>query len=148
MRYERVLACLAVVVLCVGCHSRPATLAVQGEVSYDGQAVQRGQIDFVPVDNTPGSSAIGAVNAGRYEIPVKWGLRPDGVYLVRIIGYRKTGKKEPNRVDRGGPAIDVEENFIPAKYNSESTLKVRVADLAEKKKVDFHLGKMPAAASH
>ena len=37
----------------------------------------------------------------------------------------------------------MEENFVPPIYNSASTLKVRVSDLADKNKVDFRLGKVP-----
>jgi hypothetical protein len=39
----------------------------------------------------------------------------------------------------------VEENFIPPNDNGESTLMVRVAELQDKNKVDFHLGNMPVA---
>jgi hypothetical protein len=44
----------------------------------------------------------------------------------------------------GGPPVEVAENFIPAIYNRQSSLKVRVADLPDKNKVDFPLGKPPA----
>jgi hypothetical protein len=136
---------LASLVLALGCGARPTTLNVRGEVSYDGRPVERGQIEFSPVDNTPGPSAIAAIDAGRYEVSAKWGLRSEGVYRVRILAYKRTNKKEPNRVDRGGPPIDVEENFLPPNYNSESTLMVRVAELQDESKVDFHLANMPAA---
>ena len=63
------------------------------------------------------------------------------------MAFRKTGEKEPNRIQRGGPPLDVMENFIPAVYNSQSTLRVRVADLPDKSKVDFQLGKPSAAVA-
>ena len=142
------LLCFAALALCVGCSSRPSTCAVQGEVSYEGRAVEWGQIDFVPIDNTPGPSAAAPIKDGRYAVEPKWGLRPDGVYLVRITAFRKTGKKEPNRIDRGGQPVDVTENFIPATYNSQSTLRVRVADLPDKNKVDFQFGKKSTVVTH
>jgi hypothetical protein len=37
--------------------------------------------------------------------------------------------------------VEVTENFIPATYNSQSTLMVRVLELADKNKVDFQLGR-------
>ena len=95
---------------------------------------------------TPGPSAGANIANGRYEIPAnKWGLSPNGTYLVRVSAYRKTGKTERVRAMPGGsPAeIEVKENIIPAIYNSQSTLKVRVADLPDKNKVDFRLGKTP-----
>ena len=140
------LTCVVLFVFGVGCSSRPATTGLQGEVSYDGRAVAEGRIDFEPVDMTPGPSSGANIANGRYEIPAnKWGLSPKGTYLVRVSAYRKTGKTERVRAMPGGPPteIAVKENIIPAIYNSQSTLKVRVADLPDKNKVDFRLGKTP-----
>jgi hypothetical protein len=36
-------------------------------------------------------------------------------------------------------------DFIPAMYNDWSTLKVRIADMPDKNKPDFSLGKVPVA---
>jgi hypothetical protein len=146
------LLCLAAPLLCVGCNSRPVAVGLQGEVSYLGRAIEKGQIDFVPVENTPGASDCAVIAQGRYnlEAKAKGGLRPDGVYQVRIVAYRKTGKKERVRsIDDsspGGRLVEVEENFIPAIYNDESTLKLSVADLPDKNKADFQLGKSPTGA--
>ena len=128
--------CLVVCAMLLGCSSKPTMIAVQGEVSFDGQSVERGQIDFVPIEKTPGGSAVGTIANGRYEIAAKNGLQPAGVYSVRIVALRKTGVKAPNRFDPQGPPAELEENYIPANYNSASTLKIRVAD---PKKVDFQL---------
>jgi hypothetical protein len=130
----------------VGCSSRPATVALRGEVTCDGQPVENGQIDFVPIENTPGASAVATIANGRYEIVAKGGLRPDGTYSVRIVAYRKTGVMEPNRFDRAGPPIERQVNYIPAAYNSESTLMLRVAEVPDENKVDFQLGTAPISA--
>ena len=100
----------------------------------------------MPVDGTAGGAASEGIVNGRYEFPPETGLLSTGAYAVRIIGLRKTGKTEPNRADRGGRPIEVEENFVPPTYNVNSTLKVRIADLPDKNKVDFRIGKTPAAA--
>lgn len=131
---------LLALVMIVGCNARPKTFDAQGDVTYDGKAIERGKITFVPVDSTPGHSATASIANGRYALPAKWGLLPDGTYLVRVEGYRKTGKTQPNRDDPSGPPIDVLEGFIPAAHNTQSALKVRVADLADKEHVDFHIG--------
>lgn len=130
---------VVLIALLVGCHSRPATVAISGEVTFGGRAIEKGKIDFLPADNTPGASAVATIAGGKYEIPAQWGPRPDGVYLVRIVAYAKTGKKEPMRGIAGGGMVDVEENYIPAIYNSESRLKLRVADVPDKSKADFQL---------
>jgi hypothetical protein len=130
---------LLVLTVLVGCTSRAKTFDVQGEATYGGKAIESGRITFLPVDGTSGHSATAPITAGRYTLPTKWGLLPDGVYLVQVEGYRKTGKKQPNRMDPNGPPIDVIEGFIPAAHNTQSTLKVRVADLADKEHVDFKL---------
>jgi hypothetical protein len=145
MRYSTRLIGPIALLLCVGCNSRPVVVRLQGEVSYLGRAIEKGQIDFVPMDNTPGASACAIIAQGRYNLEGKGGLRPDGVYQVRIVAYRKTGKKERIRsIDEsspGGHLVDVEENYIPAIYNDESTLKLSVAKLPDKNKTDFRLGK-------
>ena len=129
-----------------GCGARQATVGLEGEVTYNGRAVEKGRIEFIPSDGTTGPSAGTTVTGGRYELPAKWGLLPNGIYLAaRITGFKKAGRTEPNRVERGGPPVEVEENFIPAAYNSQSTLKVRISELADKNKADFHLPTTPAA---
>jgi hypothetical protein len=142
------LMCLVLFAVGVGCSSRPATVGLQGAVSFDGRAIERGKIDFVPAENTPGASVAATIAKGKYDVPARWGPLPDGVYLVRVVAYRKTGKTEPNRMMPGGPPIEVQENFIPAVYNEQSTLRVRIADLPDKNKVDFALGKTTAAVLH
>jgi hypothetical protein len=141
-RYIWQLACLVCTALSVGCSSARRTVGIQGEVNFDDRRIERGRIDFVPVEGTPGPSAVASIVNGRYDVPARWGLLPDGVYLVRITAFRKTGKMEPNRIDRHGPPVEVEENFIPAIYSNQSTMKVRVAGMPDKSNVDFHLRKV------
>ena len=147
MRHNLRLICIVIFVVVLGCNSRPATVALQGEVTYDGRPVDKGQVVLEPIENTSGASSVATIANGRYETHPKWGLLPNGVYLVRITAYRKTGKTERIRQIEGNSPADreIEENFIPATYNSQSTLTIRVADLPDKNKVDFHLGKAPAA---
>jgi hypothetical protein len=132
---------LSTLLLVLGCGSPDAVVTPQGEVSYEGRAIEKGAIEFIPIDGTTGPSARAIIADGRYAVAAKWGLKPEGVYQVRITGYRKTGKKAPNKIDRNGPPIEVEENYIPAIHNAESTLKVRVAELPDKDKLDFRLTK-------
>lgn len=141
------LTCMLALQACIGCHGRAVTVDLQGDVSYAGQSIERGTIDFVPIDNTPGPSAVAPITKGHYAIDPKWGLLPDGVYQVRIAAFRKTARKEANRVDRAGPPVEIEEDFIPPVYNSKSTLRIRVAELTDRKKVDFRLTEAASPAS-
>ena len=140
MRFGCRLICLAAMVLSAGCDSGPKTVAVQGEVSFGGRGVERGKIDLYPVDGTPGPSAAAIIANGRYKLSGKDGLVSNGTYLVRITALKKTGKMVANRLDPSGPPVELQDNYIPAIYNSESTLKLHVADLPDKNKVDFQLG--------
>jgi hypothetical protein len=133
---------LLIILLSAGCSSRPATVGLQGQVNFDGQAIAWGKIDLLPVENTPGASACSPITNGRYEIPAKWGVLSNGVYQVRIAAFRNAGKKE--RV--AGQLVDTAENFIPPAYNTQSTLKMRVSDLPDKNKADFQLGRSSTAA--
>lgn len=140
VRYWGQLTCLLVLVLSAGCSSRPKTIGMRGEVSYGGNAIERGTVDFIPIDGTAGPSAGAAIVGGRYDVSGKDGVLPGGTYLVRIIGLKKTGKTEWNRLLKNGAPVELEENFIPPIYNSESTLKVHISDLPDRDKVNFHLG--------
>jgi hypothetical protein len=109
-------------------------------VTFDGRPIEKGKLDLIPTDNTPGASVVATITNGQYEVPAKWGPRPDGVYLVQVVAFRKTGKTEPNRLSPGGPPLPVEENFIPPMYNRDSTQKVKIAELPDPTKADFRIG--------
>jgi hypothetical protein len=145
VQYGRRLMCLLTLMLAAGCGSDQKLLGVRGEVSFDGKAVEKGRIEFLPVDGTAGGIVGGSVTGGRYELPAVGGLLRDGTYLVRITAFRKTGQTTTISKYSSKP-MEVEENYIPASYNSQSTLKVRVRDLPDANKVDFRLGKDSVAA--
>jgi hypothetical protein len=140
MQYCWRLAYLTMLGLAIGCSSRPATVALHGEVTFEGRSIEKGKIDLLPIDNTPGASVVATIKDGKYDIPAKWGPLPNGSYLVQIVGFRKSNMVEPNRMPPGGPSMPIEENYIPAAYNRDSTLKVKIADLSDKTKADFRIG--------
>jgi hypothetical protein len=67
------------------------------------------------------------------------GPREGGIYQVRITAMKKTGKTIPNIFQAGGPPLELEDNFIPPKYNRNSTLKITVTAEAATKGIDFSL---------
>ncbi|MCI0456927.1 MAG: hypothetical protein L0Z62_08110 [Gemmataceae bacterium] len=114
--------CLALTL--AGCGD--GTHSVSGTVSFDGQPVETGTIVFEAADGGPGLASSGIKN-GKYELRSKAGKKK-----VVITAFRpKPGtEKDPQ------PAT---EEYIPAKYNTESTLTKEV--VAGENKFDFDLKK-------
>lgn len=127
------------VILVAGCDSGPRLLPIFGTVSFEGKPIEKGTIEFIPTDGTSGPSTGGSIKAGRYEVAAAHGPRKDGVYQVRITAPKKTGKTMPNIMQAGGPPLELEENFIPPKYNLDSTLKITVTADVASKGIDFEL---------
>jgi len=132
-----------VLAVCAGCDSGPKTVPVAGEVTFDGQPVQKGSILFIPVDETPGRSTGASITDGRYSISKEGGPLAGGTYAVRIFAMRKSGKKIADPMSLSGELTEIEENYIPAAYNSRTTLKLVISESP----LDFRLEKMPAAGA-
>jgi hypothetical protein len=108
-----------------GCGERDPRLAVAGTVTFKGEPLDRGQIEFLPPGGKGSQSGTGIVN-GRYEIPRDNGLLP-GTYEVRIFSYDTKGVKvpDPDAVPGDPGAVQFKERIAP-KYNVKSTLKADV----------------------
>jgi hypothetical protein len=130
---------ITAILLAAGCNSGPRLVRLFGEVSYQGKPIEKGTIEFVPAEGTPGPSTGGAIKGGHYDVAVARGPREGGVYQVRITALKKTGQTVPNLRDASGRPVELEDNFIPAKYNLNSTLKVTVTTEAARKGIDFQL---------
>src|SRR5688572_26319207 len=76
-----------------GCsQSGPERADVSGTVELDGQPIDEGAIQFIPVQGTQGPSAGGVIKDGKYAIP-----RGNGVVVgknrVELRSFKYTGKK-------------------------------------------------------
>jgi hypothetical protein len=120
-RAAAVLATLALAPLLGGCGG-PANggVPITGQVTLDGQPVKEGAISFMPVDGKS-ASAGGKIIDGKYECAV-----PPGEKSVTIYANRVTGQQPRDPSNPGGEKIDIVEQYIPAKYNTNSTLKITV----------------------
>jgi hypothetical protein len=136
---RRGLVILLIAFVCVGCGSGQRSVHVSGDVSYKGQAVEEGEIAFVPLVPTPGPAASAAIRAGHYDIPAKDNLLAGGTYSVEVRGLRKARRKLADPLNPAGPALEVQENYIPPEYNVRSRLKVTVATDASEQRLDFAL---------
>jgi hypothetical protein len=112
----------AVLMLSLGCGSQEHLL--EGSVTYDGQPVDKGSITLEPADGV-GPAAGGTIESGRFKVDSTSGLAP-GEKIVRISAVRATGKKiEAGPPEPPGTKVDEVQQFIPAKYNDQSTLTVQ-----------------------
>ncbi len=128
-----------------GCGSESQTSRLWGEVSYDGQPVERGTIELIPVAGTPGPSTGGEIVQGRYEVPEQRGPRRGGTYQVRIRAVRPTGEKIRSLEQPGGPLVEVYENYIPACYNRDSQLQITLPAEGADRPFDFSLQADPSS---
>jgi len=100
-------------------------VAVEGNVTFDGQPVEKGTIVFEPADGK-GATTGGEINNGHYELSGDAGA-PPGKKIVRITAVRKTGRKIP-----AGPPeppdkmVDELKRYIPDLYNTNSTLSCEI----------------------
>jgi hypothetical protein len=131
---KRVCLCVGVFVVCCaafGCwggRRDEPTYDVSGTVTIDSVPLKDGFINFEseqPDGQPPGSAQI---TNGAYATKARAGTRK-----VTITSEKPTGEK-----DSGGHDITV--NWLPAKYNTESTLKAEVT-AAGPNKFDFQLKK-------
>ena len=118
------LACYAIcLLLLTGCgrsSKAPATVKVEGTVTFDGEPLTQGSIVFDPADGKGGSSA-GGIEHGKFQFESQLGQKK-----VLISASRDTGKKD--QYDE-----PITESYIPANYNSQTTLTADVKAGGENK---------------
>lgn len=106
----------------VGCGKSdgPKTYVVKGTVTLDDQPLPTGHINLVPTDGKGGSAA-SEIRNGKYEVRIVPGQKS-----VEITSEKVTGKQKAYPGDPKSPEFDIKEQIIPAKYNSNTELKVDV----------------------
>jgi hypothetical protein len=124
---------LAMVVLS-GCGNNERT--VRGRVTYDGKPVEQGIIVFEPPAGA-GQTAAGEIKDGCYEF--KSAAVVAGSNLIRIRGFRKTGK-QVSAMPASRGMVDEIVQFIPAQFNDRSTLTADV-EAGKEVEVNFDLKK-------
>ncbi|HBO44183.1 MAG TPA: hypothetical protein DD670_09670 [Planctomycetaceae bacterium] len=113
---KRYLVVLASVLLLVaaGCADGKPT-AIRGTVTLDGQPLERGRIEFRPLDET-GPIAAAEIVDGNYE-----GLAMAGKKTVVITGGKVVGRR-PFTEAPGSPMIEDVQPLVGAEYNDNSKL--------------------------
>jgi hypothetical protein len=109
-----------------GCgEQREPLYPVSGEVTFEGEPLAEGTIAFVPLDGrTPHSTP---VTAGKYEVEL-----PAGPQKVIIEASRFIGPEDKVM------GLRPREQYLPDKYNVDSTLEIDVK-AEQENKFDFPL---------
>jgi hypothetical protein len=116
----------------VGCTDPSATVdqlprkAVSGTVTFDGQPLSEGKIQFEPVKGAQGKTtiAVGDIIDGKYSINATIGPVA-GTYKV-IISSQPLVKITPG--ESPGPVPKMPPEKIPSQFNSSSTLTKEVTN--------------------
>lgn len=107
---------------------------VRGEVRYDGQPIENGQISFFPLEETKGPMSGAPIAAGQYIVQGKGGV-PVGRHRVEIEAYRASTLADDPEASEGGVRLQ----YLPAKFNQQSELTADVSNDVSQVLRDFDL---------
>jgi hypothetical protein len=108
-----------------GCGAGDGKVSVTGAVTFDGNPMPDGYVTFTP--DGGGTPAAGPIQDGRYSLSAT-----PGKHRVEIEASRFVGPKNPIM------GLQPREQYVPARYNSESTLHQEVK-AQESNVFDFNL---------
>ena len=106
----------------VGCSgSGPQLAEVSGTVQLDGQLIEEGSIQFIPVEGTTGPGAGGVIRNGNYLIAREKGVTV-GMNRVELRAFGKTDRKVVDPTGRPGAMTEERVQVFPPAYNDKSTV--------------------------
>jgi hypothetical protein len=103
---------------------------VSGDVTLDVQPLQTGTIRFAPTDGHSSPAETPIAN-GKYAVTV-----PVGESRVSISAPKVTGKHKMYNTPES-PTVDVVTELLPAQYNTQSTLTLKVAAGSQQQNYDL-----------
>lgn len=111
--------------------------SISGTVTFDGKPLPEGSIQFVPDVDAAGKPVRGKlaqalIKDGNYSLTADAGPAV-GNNKVLINATRKTGKFQ----ESDGQKTEIMQQYIPARYNTQTTLKYEVK--ADENTADFAL---------
>ncbi|QDU74026.1 hypothetical protein Pan97_10270 [Bremerella volcania] len=116
---SRSLMCSALLVLValVGCNN-DGKMSVDGTATWNGQPIQKGYIELQPVGE--GHFASAEIVDGKFTLQTTPGKR-----LVKVTAEKKIGETAPtDRIPESQPIMF---QFVPPRFNSESTLEMEIS---------------------
>ncbi|MEM9353078.1 MAG: hypothetical protein AAGA92_08695 [Planctomycetota bacterium] len=114
----------------VGCDTGPRTFSVEGSVTYEGEPVRGGLINFVASGGKPLGGGLGEDGTFRFELPA-------GTYEVRVA----TPVKFPDDYVEGQPLPELPPPQVPERFGryGSSGMSLTVTGDEDPQKVDFSL---------
>lgn len=102
----------------LGCGGGDGKVPVSGVVTFDGSPMPDGYITFTPEGG--GTPEAAPIAAGNYQVAVK-----PGTHRVEVEASRFVGEKNPIM------GLQPREQYVPARYNSETSLRSEVTPTGE-----------------
>ena len=123
-----------------GGSGHPNMVKVNGTVTYGGQPLEKGQIRFVPIEETKGPASGADIVNGQYTVTNRGGV-PFGKHRVEIRAYRVDEDAAPvGEFDPGyKPGEKPLEQYLPARYNQQSEFSEVVPEGAKQHEANFDL---------
>ncbi|VTR90792.1 Uncharacterized protein OS=Planctomyces maris DSM 8797 GN=PM8797T_14921 PE=4 SV=1 [Gemmata massiliana] len=116
----RAAALVGALVVLTGCGGRGA---VEGTVTFNGEPVDNGGINFVAEDGKS-TGAGGEIKDGKYTITGDRAPAP-GKYKVQIVWNKKTGRVITDTADTGAKVNETRQ-VIPEQFNTQTTLTAEI----------------------
>lgn len=110
---------------------------VSGVVTLDGEPLNQGSIEFSPTNATVTTRSGSIIRNGSFQVPVEHGLQP-GEYKVVITSSTGGGTDVEEDFPGDSSAVEVAQEVIPARYNTESYL-TAVVEAGDKNAFEFFL---------
>jgi hypothetical protein len=124
------------VLVALGCDDSDGIdrVLISGDVTFNGEPVEKGQIRFIPIDGAANPITIDPIDDGAYTTENTRGV-PVGTHRVEILGY----DGEEYRNAPTGPGAPPVRQLLPKKYNKESELQVTLESGQDNDELNFEL---------
>ena len=110
-----------------GCTRGPATGTINGEVTLDGQPLEKGHVEFSPIDGQ-GQTGGAIIDGGKFSAEIPVAKMKVAIHSPKVVGKRKAYDTPES------PWEDEVAEALPARYhvNSDITLDVQPGTQAVK----------------